>query len=149
MSTMRILKGLPLLMPAMVMTAGAMAAEQQSAKDMLDASYLVQVFGSLLLVFGCIFGLVFLLKKMNGLPAGDRAAIRVLGSVRLGNREKLLLVQAGEQQLLVGVTPGSINTLHAFDEPIEGLSETAAAKGFDFAGVLGKARSQVGSQGEP
>lgn len=95
-------------------------AEAVASKDLLSAGYFFQVFGSLLLVLGLVFGLLFLLRKINGLPSGSKATIRVLGSVRLGSREKMILVQAGEQQLLIGVAPGGISTLHTFEKPIEG-----------------------------
>lgn len=114
----------------------AAEGEKGSVTDIFDAAYLLQVFGSLLLVFGCIFGLIFLLKKLNGLPAGNRSPIRVIGTVRVGAREKILLVEAGEQQLLVGVATGNIRTLHVFDSPITDSVETPSQK-TDFASLMG------------
>ncbi len=113
---------------------------EEGSKDtgisIFNTAYLFQVFGSLLVVFGCIFGLIFLLKKLNGLPVGQKAPIHVLGSVRVGSREKIVLIEAGEQQLLVGVATGNIRTLHTFDQPIVDRSE-ASQKNTDFASLLG------------
>ena len=124
-------------------------AEVGTSGSLVSASYLFQVLGSLLLVLGLVFGLVFLLKKVNGLPLGGRAPIRVLGSVRIGSREKLVLVQAGEQQLLVGVAPGGIRTLHTFDEPVVGGDEPDTGSkaglqqaGDSFAGLLKRSRNE-------
>ena len=112
-----------------------------SALDIFDTAYLFQVFGSLLLVFGCIFGLIFLLKKVNGLPTGDRSPIQVLGSARVGTREKIVLIEAGEQQLLIGVATGNIRTLHVFDRPIIDTKVTLPKK-TDFSTLM---RSSFGS----
>lgn len=110
------------------------------AIDIFNTGYLFQVFGSLLLVFGCIFGLIFLLKKMNGIPKYQNTPVRILGVTRIGNREKILLIEAGKQQLLVGVSTGNIRTLHTFDEPIVDSSELGS-KGADFASLLGSSFS--------
>lgn len=111
-------------------------AVKSSGVDIFNTAYLFQVFGSLLIVFGCIFGLIFLLKKMNGMQVSQKAPVRVLGVTRIGSREKILLVEAGTQQLLVGVTAGNIRTLHTFDEPIFDSAE-ASQKSTDFASLLG------------
>ena len=107
-----------------------------SSVDIFNTAYLFQVFGSLLLVFGCIFGLIFLLKKMNGIPSSQKAPVCVLGVTRIGSREKILLIEAGNQQLLVGVAAGNIRTLHTFDKPIVDSSEVNV-KNTDFASLLG------------
>jgi flagellar protein FliO/FliZ len=107
-----------------------------SGVDIFNTAYLFQVFGSLLLVFGCIFGLIFLLKKMNGISSSQKAPVCVLGVTRIGSREKILLIEAGNQQLLVGVAAGNIRTLHTFDKPIVDNSEVSL-KSTDFASLLG------------
>ena len=44
------------------------------------------------------------------LPAG--AAIKVLGAAAVGPRERVVLVEIGEQVLVLGVAPGSVTRLH-------------------------------------
>lgn len=103
--------------------------------DLFSASYLLQVAGSLLLVFGALFGLAFFLKKFNGVPVGDRRALRILSSVKVGTREKLLVVDTGDAQLLIGVAAGSVRTLHVF----EGTAvnhDNAEDVDLEFASVL-------------
>jgi flagellar protein FliO/FliZ len=118
-------------------------ADDAKPLEMFDTAYLIQVFGSLLLVFGCLFGLVFFLKKINGLPTTDRKLIQVLGSVKVGSREKIVLLRAGEEQLLVGVAAGSVRTLHVFsDLGSEGLAGSGDT-GANFAAVL-KSSGQTG-----
>lgn len=90
------------------------AATEPPRAEIFDSAYLMQVIGSLLLVFGCLFGLAFLLKKLNGVPAGDRKVLRVMGSVKVGSREKILLLDTGENQVLVGVAAGNVRTLYVY-----------------------------------
>jgi len=111
------------------------APGQEGAAGMFDSAYIFQVLASLVLVFGCIFGLIFLLRKLNGLPMASGAPIRVLASARVGTREKIILLEAGDQQLLVGVAAGSVRALHVFDRPAVGEATTPARAG-DFASVL-------------
>ena len=44
---------------------------------------------------------------------------RTLASQPLGPRERLLLVQVGEEQILLGVTPGRIMPLHVLKESLQ------------------------------
>lgn len=44
--------------------------------------------------------------------------IKVRSVVSVGNRERVALIEVGDQQLLVGVCPAQINTLHVFAEPV-------------------------------
>ncbi|WP_461520239.1 FliO/MopB family protein [Porticoccus sp.] len=115
------------------------SAATSSAPDLFSASYVFQVLGSLLLVFGCIVGLLFLLKKVNGLSSVGASPLRVLGSARVGTREKVVLLQAGEQQLLIGVATGGVRTLHVFEQPVV-LSEQQETQ--DFSTLLAKALGQ-------
>lgn len=112
---------------------------EQPSAELFDSAYLMRVFGALLLVFSCLFGLVFLLRKMNGIPAIDRKVIRVLGSVKLGSRERIALIEAGGQQLLVGIAAGSVNSLHVFPNAGDSQADDASPAA-DFASVLHSSR---------
>ncbi len=119
---------------------GALAAVAEvESQAIFSTAYLVQVVGSLLLVFGCLFGVVFLLKKLNGVPVSDRKAIRVLSSVKVGSRERIMLVETGDNQLLVGVAAGSVRTLHVFERALD-----ESVNDGDFNSVL---RSAAGPEG--
>lgn len=121
--------------------AGAVTGDTKPLA-IFDTAYLIQVFGSLLFVCACLFGLLFVLKKMNGLPTTDRKLIQILGSVKVGSREKIVLLKAGEDQLLVGVAAGSVRTLHVF-ENLDLENDSASDKTLtNFADVL-KASSNL------
>lgn len=49
---------------------------------------------------------------------GNAGAIRVIAAASLGARDRILLVQVGDTQLLVGVGSGGMRTLHVLDQPL-------------------------------
>ncbi|GJM11625.1 MAG: hypothetical protein DHS20C12_00280 [Pseudohongiella sp.] len=107
----------------------------------IQTDYIVQVLLSLLLVVGVIVLLSFLLKKMNLQTRSGSGAVRVLSVTSIGAKDKLLLVAVGEEQLLLGSSPGNVRKLHTLEKPIE-LSTTHAANKEEgnFLSVLNSVR---------
>ena len=66
---------------------------------------------SLVFIVGLIFVLAWLVRRFNGgvLPAGQD--IKVLSSVALSHKEKLITVQVEDQRMLLAVTPSGIQKL--------------------------------------
>lgn len=80
--------------------------------------YIGQIAVSLLLVLIIIFVAAWLLRRFGHFPDVAEGNLRVLGSLSVGQRERILLLQVGEEQLLVGVTTSRISTLHTLAEPV-------------------------------
>jgi flagellar protein FliO/FliZ len=57
----------------------------------------------------------------------------VLADVPLGQKERAVLLKVGAQQILLGVAPGRVNTLHVLAEPIEIAKPSTGGSG-DAAG---------------
>ncbi|MEO1079359.1 MAG: flagellar biosynthetic protein FliO [Pseudomonadota bacterium] len=130
------------LLAVVFAASGAVSAEESAAlvnanapQELFSAGYLAQVLGSLVLVFVCLFAVVYLLRRFNGVRMGPGTPLRVLGSASVGQREKVVLLEAGKEQLLLGVAQGSVRTLHVFDEPVM-IAEADAPVAPDFAAVL-------------
>jgi len=70
----------------------------------------------LVVVIALILGLAWVLKKYGRLPNNNLVEMKVLGGLSLGTREKALLIEVDNKRLLVGVTPGHIQTLCMLDE---------------------------------
>ena len=122
---------LPLL--AAPFARGASAA----APDVLSPGYAAQVLGSLLLVLLCLAVVIWLLRRVNRAGGAGGGSLRVLGTASVGVREKVVLLAAGDRQLLLGVAPGSVRTLYVFDEPVAaGTAAPGAGGRQDFAGLL-------------
>jgi len=109
--------------------------------DPINAGSIMQLLAGLILVVGLILLLGWLVRRYSGLP-GQNKALRVIASLPLSPREKLVLVQAGEQQLLLGVAPGRVNLLQSYDQP---LIEPGVAMG-EFASRLQQAMSRKESE---
>jgi len=54
-------------------------------------------------------------RKLWGVNAGGAGNMRVVGGVSLGLWEKVVLLQIGNKQLILGLTPGRIHTLQALE----------------------------------
>lgn len=103
----------------------ALATVQPAAAVMAPATggsaagQLTQLVLGLLLVLGLIFFLAWLLRRVQGAAPGSGQVIEILGSRSLGPRDRLLLVQVGKEQILIGHSPGSIEALHVMAEPVD------------------------------
>ncbi len=61
----------------------------------------------------------YLLKKVNRHAFQVSGPMKVVTSLSLGIKEKLVLVQIGDsQQILLGVSPERITRIESFDEPV-------------------------------
>src|SRR5699024_9270303 len=84
----------------------------------LGAGYLLQLVIGLVVVLAGIAALAWLMRRVGRFQsaAGDR--LRVLGGLSVGTRERVVLIQAGEEQLLVGVASGQVRMLHVLKQPL-------------------------------
>ncbi|HUW27685.1 MAG TPA: flagellar biosynthetic protein FliO [Sulfuriferula sp.] len=70
-----------------------------------------QVLLGLILVLGLMAALAWVLKRFGATRAAGGAAIRVVGGVSVGGRERVLIIEAADQWIVVGVSPGRVNAL--------------------------------------
>ncbi len=95
------------------------------------AGQLAQLVLGLLLVLGLIFFLAWLLRRVQQAgPAGKGQVIDIIGSRALGPRDRLVLVQVGNEQILLGLSPGTITALHVLKEPVQVPSAEQASPEF-------------------
>ncbi|MFJ2324171.1 flagellar biosynthetic protein FliO [Pseudomonas sp. NPDC087817] len=114
--------------PAATHAAAAPVAATAPMVNSGVAGQLTQLVFGLLLVLGLIFFLAWLLRRVQQAgPAGKGQVIELIGSRALGPRDRLMLVQVGNEQILLGLSPGTITALHVLKEPVEvpGTSEKA------------------------
>lgn len=99
-----------------------------------QGAYLLQVLLGLIFVLGLVFAAAWLMRRVGPgtFVAGNQ--MKVLAAMPLGTRERVVLLEVGGQQLLLGITATSINTLHAFDEPV--ISAPDKAPSGDFASKI-------------
>lgn len=94
-------------------------------------NFLQMAFG-LLIVVGAIFAMAWAIRRMGYVQARVSGAMKILGGLSLGQRERVVLMQIGEQQLLVGIAPGNIRTLLVLEKPIavEEISQPGSDSNF-------------------
>lgn len=115
--------------------AGIAQPATQAAPSPATAGTLGGAVFALVLVVGLILLLSWLAKRMPGLGGGGAAnpALRIVGSLALGPRDRLVVVEVGDTQLLLGVGSGGTRTLHTLEQP---LPEAAAKSTPAFAQLL-------------
>lgn len=96
-------------------------SQQSVAKAMPkigSGGHLVNVALGLIAIIALIYALSQFVKRFGGGTFSGSSQLKILSSMPLGTRERIVLIDAGGQQLLLGITPTNINTLHVFAEPI-------------------------------
>ncbi len=100
---------------ALPVMAAEPAASMSSAGMGAQLSKLL--FG-LLLVIGFILLLAWLLRRVQQMNPRGTQVIKLISSQALGPRERLVLVQVGGEQILIGLSGGRITPLHVMQEPV-------------------------------
>lgn len=109
-----------------------------SARDPLTMSSLWQLTFGMTLVLGLIVAIAWLLKRTGRFQAAAGGSLRILGGLSMGSRERVILLQVGTTQLLVGVAPGRVQTLHVLGQPLENTSAGGTGTSKSFGEQLGK-----------
>ena len=90
---------------------------------------------ALLLVVGVILALAWLAKRMPGLGAGGgNPALKIVGSLALGPRERVVVIDVGGTQLLLSTGPHGTRALHTLEQPLPAPVNASSP----FAQVLAK-----------
>lgn len=139
----KLLTGLGWLVSASVQAAGETEAEVNQAKAQVgraagampdQGAYLVQVLLGLMFVLALVFAAAWLLKRVGQGTFTGSGHMNIVATLPMGTRERIVLVDVGGQQILLGITATTINTLHAFDEPV--ITRDDTSKPSDFASKI-------------
>jgi flagellar protein FliO/FliZ len=103
---------------------------------MSGSAYLMQLSVGLMVVLVGIVVLAWFMKRMSGIQHSAGGNLRVLEGLAIGPRERIVLLQAGKEQIVVGVAQGTIQTLHVLNETVD-VPETSTTP--DFAKKLTEA----------
>ncbi len=80
---------------------------------------LVQVTLGLFVVLVAIVIGAWLVRRLGHFPSTPDSDLKVLGGLSMGPRERVVLIQVGKEQVLVGVAPGRVQKIHVLAEPVE------------------------------
>lgn len=108
-----------LLLAAATFTAPSLvAAESIASVQPTPAQSLLPMLGGLAAVLVLIFVLATMLKKLSNFNLTSNH-IKVIESQPLGTKEKLVIVEIQNKQIVLGVTPHSIQPVTELDTPLE------------------------------
>lgn len=94
---------------------------------------LLQVFLALIIVLATIWGFAWLMRRFTAGQAGGVGALKVVGGVMVGPRERVVIVEVGDTWLLLGVAAGHVSLVHSLPRPADVPATTGATAGFSRA----------------
>jgi len=90
-------------------TTAAVAVEPPG----VSGGAMLQMLLGLALIVGLLFAGAYLLRKLNGgRNFGHSGPLKIVGGLMLSPRERVVLIEVGDEWIVVGVVPGQIKTLH-------------------------------------
>ena len=104
--------------------------------DPLSWTELLRVFGGLFAVLAVFVLALWLLKRFQPGRRAVSGPMRVVSTLGLAPRERLLLVQVGEQQVLLGSSAQGLQCLHVLPQPIDLHTPAAGPAGPSMTAAL-------------
>ncbi|WP_158178134.1 flagellar biosynthetic protein FliO [Pseudomonas viridiflava] len=114
-----------LMLPSLALAAEPAAQAAQAAPAVANTvssgmgGQVMQLLFGLLLVVGLIFALAWVMRRVQRVGPNNSQIIELVSTRAIGPRDRLVLVQVGNEQVLLGITPGNITTLHVLKEPVQ------------------------------
>jgi len=101
--------------------------------------------GALVIVLAVFWLFARIMRQFQGFQGGMHQGLKIVSALSVGQRERVVVVQVGNQQLVLGVTSSQINTLHVLESPlVEGVPTLRSG---DFKNKLNAAlKRQVSAQ---
>ncbi len=103
---------------ALVLALPASAAEATPGIAGSNIEIAMDVILGLGVTILCIYLLSAAAKRLLGGTMQGQGALRIVTGISVGSRERILVVEVDDEQLLIGVSPAGISRLHQLDSPI-------------------------------
>ncbi|MDQ7075271.1 MAG: flagellar biosynthetic protein FliO [Gammaproteobacteria bacterium] len=87
--------------------------------NVLPYESVYRLVGSFILVLLLMFAVAYVVKRFNPVSANMHKKFKVVSVLPFGSKQKAVLVQIGDEQILLGISQDRINTLHRLKKPIE------------------------------
>ncbi len=125
---------------------GTVSGAVTGAAGLSGGGSVLEMIGSLMLVLVVIFALAFVARRLQGAHFSRSTALRLHSGIQVGAKERVVIVDAGGQQFLVGVAPGSVRLLHKFDAPVDTGAVDVDESGPVEPGFAERLRQALGGQ---
>lgn len=101
-----------LMTPSVMAQDSAVVFPRSTAIEPGSADYILKVTVGLAIVVALIFLLAWLVKRMGSFHLSGNDQFKVLASLVVGQKERLMLVEIAGEQILIGVAPGQVVKVH-------------------------------------
>jgi flagellar protein FliO/FliZ len=101
----------------------------------------LQMFAGLAVVIAAIAGCAWLARRAGLAQASGGRLMTLVAALPVGQKERVVVVELGEQWLVLGIAPGRVSQIATL--PRGTLPEGAAAPAFGFTALLDKARKNA------
>jgi len=105
------------------------------------AGSLLQTIFALTVVLALLGALAWFMKRFGPKSHVGTVPVRLVGALSLGGRERIMVVEVGNQWIVVGASPGRVNALATM--PAQGAGDTA-----DGASTLAEHQPPAASFGD-
>ena len=89
-------------------------------------------------IVALIFILAWFFKRTGLSPNSGNQVIKIISAVALSHKEKIALIEVGNQQVLIGVSPGNIQKLLVLDTPVKMDEKSMGSVSSPFSSQLFK-----------
>jgi len=80
-----------------------------------------------------IIFMAWIFKRSGLSPGSGNQIIKIISAIHLGQKEKIALIEVGNQQLLIGISPGNIQKLLTLDNPVKVDKKSARTDSIPFS----------------
>jgi len=85
----------------------------------VDITSIFQVLMALFVVVIAIFVVAWVFKKYSSNYGQGMQGIKVITALSLGGKEKAVVIQVGDEQIMLGVSPGYVRKIHDLEQPLQ------------------------------
>lgn len=112
------------------MIADSASANTAAITPVVGGGELLGMGISMAIVVAAILLLGWMYSRSRLAGSGSSDVINIVASRALGPKERLMVVDVADQQLLIGMTSTAVQTLHVFDKPVEIPAQPVIDGGF-------------------
>lgn len=105
------------LVAVAVLIAAAAFGASTDASGLPGANVARIVIGTIV-AFGLLVLAARFLPRIGAIGGMHSGSFRVVAALSVGQRERVVIVQVGEQQMMLGVSPGRVGMLQQLDVPL-------------------------------
>lgn len=90
----------------------------------------IRISASLIVVLVVMFVMLYVFKRFTQISQSQYGYLKIVDSLTIGTKERIMLLQVGEEQVLVSTSGGEIKLLYNLIDPLEITKEKNDSKHF-------------------